>query len=448
MGGLDPKLAVPRRATPRAIVPAGSVAIANEQTVVYPYAISGGWSVIGRTPLAVFDAEREAAEPVRRRATACASSRSRAPSSRSYRADMSIRVLRPGLLMTVQDHRPPRPPARRPVPRRRDGPDGAHARQRAGRQRAGDGGARDHRARARSCSSSATRWSRCAAPSSRPSFPHQPAGAAPPGARVHRQPRGARRARLSRGGGRLRGRAGARQPQHLSARATSAASRAARSSAATRCRSPRLRGALARALRQAEAQDAATSVRWSAPPFTRARPRADRAARHRGRSTSPTSTPTCSAPSSTRCGASTPDSNRMGFRLARAGARAQRSKDEILSGPTCLGSVQVPANGVPIALMADHQTTGGYPRIAEIASADVPRLAQLAPGGTRALRALRPRHGGRAAQGRARTRLADRAARHRVGVRQVIRDRMNDASTSTATWARATAPGRWAPTPR
>jgi antagonist of KipI len=55
--------------------------------------------------------------------------------------------------------------------------------------------------------------------------------------------------------------------------------------------------------------------------------------------------------------------------------------DEILSGPTCLGSVQVPANGAPIALMADHQTTGGYPRIAEIVSADVPRLAQLAPGG-------------------------------------------------------------------
>jgi allophanate hydrolase subunit 2 len=43
--------------------------------------------------------------------------------------------------------------------------------------------------------------------------------------------------------------------------------------------------------------------------------------------------------------------------------------------------VQVPPSGVPIALMADHQTTGGYPRIAEIASADVARLAQLAPGG-------------------------------------------------------------------
>ena len=40
-------------------MPAGSVAIANEQTVVYPYAISGGWNVIGRTPLVIFDATRE-----------------------------------------------------------------------------------------------------------------------------------------------------------------------------------------------------------------------------------------------------------------------------------------------------------------------------------------------------------------------------------------------------
>src|SRR5213078_3372498 len=76
-----------------------------------------------------------------------------------------------------------------------------------------------------------------------------------------------------------------------------------------------------------------------------------------------------------------PESNRMGFRLAGP-ALARREGDEILSGPICLGTVQVPASGTPIALMADHQTTGGYPRIAEIASADVPRLAQLAPGGT------------------------------------------------------------------
>ena len=58
MSGLDESLAVPRRANPRTEVSAGAVAIANEQTVIYPYAISGGWNVIGRTPLVVFDAAR------------------------------------------------------------------------------------------------------------------------------------------------------------------------------------------------------------------------------------------------------------------------------------------------------------------------------------------------------------------------------------------------------
>jgi antagonist of KipI len=76
-----------------------------------------------------------------------------------------------------------------------------------------------------------------------------------------------------------------------------------------------------------------------------------------------------------------PESNRMGFRLSGP-SLVRADAGEILSGPTCLGTVQVPASGAPIALMADHQTTGGYPRIAEIATADVPRLAQVAPGGT------------------------------------------------------------------
>jgi antagonist of KipI len=76
-----------------------------------------------------------------------------------------------------------------------------------------------------------------------------------------------------------------------------------------------------------------------------------------------------------------PDSNRMGFRLAGA-TLVRPEAGEILSEPTCLGTVQVPQGGAPIVLMADHQTTGGYPKIAEVAGADVPRLAQLAPGGT------------------------------------------------------------------
>ncbi len=59
VGGLDPALGVPRRATPRARVAAGSVAIANGQTAIYPFASPGGWNLIGRTPLRMFDAARE-----------------------------------------------------------------------------------------------------------------------------------------------------------------------------------------------------------------------------------------------------------------------------------------------------------------------------------------------------------------------------------------------------
>ena len=61
IGGADPKLSVPRRATPRTRMPAGAVAIANAQTCVYPYETPGGWSIIGRTPLTVFDPARDPA---------------------------------------------------------------------------------------------------------------------------------------------------------------------------------------------------------------------------------------------------------------------------------------------------------------------------------------------------------------------------------------------------
>jgi inhibitor of KinA len=61
IGGLDPRLAVPRRATPRTRIPVGAVAIANAQTCVYPFETPGGWSIIGRTPLRVFDPERDPA---------------------------------------------------------------------------------------------------------------------------------------------------------------------------------------------------------------------------------------------------------------------------------------------------------------------------------------------------------------------------------------------------
>lgn len=57
--GLDPALQMPRRATPRTRVPAGSVAIGGAQTGIYPSELPGGWQLIGRTPLVLFDPQRE-----------------------------------------------------------------------------------------------------------------------------------------------------------------------------------------------------------------------------------------------------------------------------------------------------------------------------------------------------------------------------------------------------
>ncbi|HBS57816.1 MAG: 5-oxoprolinase subunit PxpB [Bacillota bacterium] len=62
LGGLDERIAVPRLDKPRAHIPAGSVGIAGKQTGIYPLDSPGGWRLIGRTPLVLFDAA--AAEPV------------------------------------------------------------------------------------------------------------------------------------------------------------------------------------------------------------------------------------------------------------------------------------------------------------------------------------------------------------------------------------------------
>jgi antagonist of KipI len=71
--------------------------------------------------------------------------------------------------------------------------------------------------------------------------------------------------------------------------------------------------------------------------------------------------------------------DRMGYRLD--GPRlAQKQQEEMLSAAVNFGTVQVPGNGNPIVLMADHQTVGGYPRIAQIITADHTKIAQLQSG--------------------------------------------------------------------
>ncbi len=65
LAGLDPRLATPRRSEPRTRVPAGSVGIGGEQTGIYPMATPGGWNIVGRTPLAIFDSARDPAALLR-----------------------------------------------------------------------------------------------------------------------------------------------------------------------------------------------------------------------------------------------------------------------------------------------------------------------------------------------------------------------------------------------
>ena len=59
LGGMDNRLNTPRLSNPRTSIPAGSVGIGGEQTGIYPIASPGGWRLIGRTPLKLYDSERD-----------------------------------------------------------------------------------------------------------------------------------------------------------------------------------------------------------------------------------------------------------------------------------------------------------------------------------------------------------------------------------------------------
>jgi biotin-dependent carboxylase-like uncharacterized protein len=74
-----------------------------------------------------------------------------------------------------------------------------------------------------------------------------------------------------------------------------------------------------------------------------------------------------------------PQSNRMGYRL-EGPVIDVREAGGLLSEASPIGSIQVPPSGQPILLMADRQTTGGYPRIGTLITADLPVAGQLAPG--------------------------------------------------------------------
>jgi KipI family sensor histidine kinase inhibitor len=119
LGGLAQEIATPRLASPRTRVPAGSVGIAGMQTGIYPIATPGGWQIIGRTPLQLFDPGREAparlrpgdrvrfvpTDPERYEALweqERGTGRADLPAGRAP-GTMGLEVVEPGLLTTVQD---------------------------------------------------------------------------------------------------------------------------------------------------------------------------------------------------------------------------------------------------------------------------------------------------------------------------------------------------------
>jgi biotin-dependent carboxylase-like uncharacterized protein len=75
-----------------------------------------------------------------------------------------------------------------------------------------------------------------------------------------------------------------------------------------------------------------------------------------------------------------PQSNRVGIRL-QGPALGWARHDELRSEGVVAGALQVPPSGSPLVLLADHPTTGGYPVVGVVASADLDRIAQLRPGG-------------------------------------------------------------------
>lgn len=75
------------------------------------------------------------------------------------------------------------------------------------------------------------------------------------------------------------------------------------------------------------------------------------------------------------------ESDRMGYRL-QGPMLSLRENQQLLSEGATMGSIQVPADGQPIILMADRQSIGGYPKIGHVATVDLPQLAQSMPGET------------------------------------------------------------------
>ena len=384
MATVDQSIAVPRRSTPRVRVPVGSVGLAGRQTGIYPQESPGGWQIIGRAGLQLFDANRAAPTlfepgdhvrfvPTSAIDVAAAVSPSSAvprPDSATKLATRCATVLRPGLLTTVQDT-------------------GRWGYQGLGVPVSGPMDAVAHRlanAVIRNPPDAATLEATLLGPELRLeqdtwiALGGADLSATLDGAAVPLQePLRCRMGSVLRFGERRSGvrvyvafEGGIAVPRVLGSRSTHVLSglggvegRAVRAGVRLPLGAPggeprRLRSDVGGDLEVCPAQGVRLRI-LPGPQIEFFDPSAFEKLQR------------------TRFTIS-PQSDRMGYRLVGGSPPACAVTGQMISDATFAGGLQIPPDGDPILLMADRQATGGYPQLAIVITADLSRAAQLAPG--------------------------------------------------------------------
>jgi KipI family sensor histidine kinase inhibitor len=382
LGLVDARIAAPRREAPRLRVPAGSVGIAGRQTGVYPRASTGGWQIIGRSALEVFDPTRVPAalfapgDTVRFTPVSSSHVPPEHASFTSVRSAVThsraIAVIRPGLFTTIQDQ-------------------GRWGHQSSGVSVSGALDLVSHRVAnllVGNAADAATLEVTLAGPElrieeetriaitgadlaptiDRAAIPVGVAVTCRPGSvlRFGERKLGARAYIAFEGGIEITPVLGSRAT-HIGAALGGIDGRPI----AAGDRLPVGRGGRGvrplHAIAHVKESDPAARIAGGARLRVLPGPQEDFFAE-----------PTFALVERTRF-IVTPQSNRMGYRLS--GVPLPRIPNrEMISDAALVGGIQVPASGEPILLMSDRQTTGGYPQIATVITADLPLAGQLAPG--------------------------------------------------------------------
>ena len=378
MGIIDDAIAAPRRQTPRVRVPAGSVGIAGHQTGIYPRDSPGGWQLIGRTPLDVFDPARTPASlfspgdlirfrPVTSWTPTSVGAPAHKTTTSASRTGRHFTVIKPGLLTTVQDvgrwsHQAFGVPV--------SGPMDDVSYRLANLIVGNPSGAAVLEAtvvgpelRMDTETIIAVTGADLGATLDGTPMPLNGAVHCPAGCVIRcGERRNGARAYIAFDGG-------IATPPTLGSRATHVVSE--------------LGGIAGRAVKAGDVIPLGPRTPLTPRPKPRAiAPTAMGGARLRvllgpqDEYFAPAAVETLQRTRFTI----TSQSDRMGYRLAGRARIERAAQQEMISDATFIGAIQVPPSGDPILLMADRQTTGGYPQIATVITADLPLAGQLAPG--------------------------------------------------------------------